>query len=176
MEDQAKYPTQAASFTEAELNHMHALDCEATQGPWINSGASCSIDDLIVCETNGCFIIAPDKDSLGADSHWDDAAFIAAARAFVPRAIAALRALSATPAAPVQDTPTQGWISVADRLPERGEYLVMLHDGSIINDELIRPKHHKAAGERAWRWSQHQSRVTHWMPLPTAPTTPQKGE
>ncbi len=59
-------------------------------------------------------------------------------------------------------TPTADWISVEDRLPERGDrYLVILEGGCICILTWV-----------ACYWSasvQEITSVTHWMPLPAFP-------
>ena len=63
-----------------------------------------------------------------------------------------------------------GWISVEDRLPEKGEYLVVYHpcwwddveyDKICVGMDTFR-------GKTSWAKKKFQ-RVTHWMPLPEPP-------
>lgn len=64
----------------------------------------------------------------------------------------------------------QEWISVDERLPEKGEYLVAYHpclwdhveyDKVCIGMDTFR-------GKTTWAKNKYR-RVTHWMPMPEAP-------
>jgi hypothetical protein len=60
-----------------------------------------------------------------------------------------------------------GWISVKDRLPEHGEYVLFHTTSSTFLEIGFLPK-----DERVWLThdeSYSLSTVTHWQPLPPAP-------
>lgn len=57
----------------------------------------------------------------------------------------------------------QGWVSVADRLPEHGDVLCATRGGNV--DIYV----HQLVGEYADGRQPGDSAITHWMPLPEAP-------
>lgn len=81
------------------------------------------------------------------------------------------------------------WISVKDRLPEHGRYLVYCESfiiqgegylmiASYFCDEMKTPPQECLAEDRAagwwdwadeWGWYYKLANVTHWMPLPEPP-------
>lgn len=70
----------------------------------------------------------------------------------------------------------QRWISVEDRLPidRLSKYLVAFRDagGSIVDMARYFP----SDGWTCDNWEVPQNLITHWMPLPEAPETPEGGE
>ena len=67
-----------------------------------------------------------------------------------------------------QDAKT-GWISVKDRLPEYGRYLVTVakDDGDVI-------AHTAAYNDLGWWMHSNVGKITHWMPLPEPPKEEEK--
>ena len=67
------------------------------------------------------------------------------------------------------------WISVEDRLPEKGGYYLIYQKSSLWIDEVIQTARWNISAQK-FRGSQagcFMEYVTHWMPLPDAP---KKGE
>jgi hypothetical protein len=64
------------------------------------------------------------------------------------------------------------WISVEDRLPEKGgTYLVHYHD-DVIGEYVITRQYWENAGKFApmeWHEAHTGRRAVHWMPLPEPP-------
>lgn len=61
------------------------------------------------------------------------------------------------------------WISVKDRLPEYGRYLVTVakDDGDVI-------AHTAAYNDLGWWMHSNVGKITHWMPLPEPPKEEEK--
>lgn len=63
------------------------------------------------------------------------------------------------------------WISVRDRLPEDGRYLVLetFMKPCISNDSIVRehvPFVSNYRKEKGWMLDFKESTITHWMPIP----------
>ncbi len=76
----------------------------------------------------------------------------------------------------------EGWISVEERLPEKMQDILFTVVGvKDMNNEPIPPSVHYgwldlANGFRSYIDPRDRWLATHWMPLPKAPSQPQKGE
>ena len=58
------------------------------------------------------------------------------------------------------------WISVKDRLPDTE----ILFKGFLVYDNLNNKVSHDYWNNEQLEWNHYQQHVTHWMPLPDAPT------
>ena len=78
-------------------------------------------------------------------------------------------------ASPPKQAIPEGWISTKDRLPDQLELKIKLIDGSEIY------AWYQSDGDYYWNCGGceifiDESKVTHWMPLPAAPTNTEVGE
>ncbi|MCC2547683.1 DUF551 domain-containing protein [Hymenobacter sp. BT175] len=164
--------TAKMQLTTEEVYQMQMLEQAATPGPWhIGRWRQGNQEwaPTVTPEVHGAPICRfdrhgrPDKDTA-------DSAFIAAARSFIPKALAALT----RPAAPVAGP---AWVSVADRLPEERQGEVWPRYNRVL---IARPGCDVKTGfyeNECWyaEWEDYGGEplmdltVTHWMPLPTAP-------
>lgn len=66
--------------------------------------------------------------------------------------------------------PGTGWVSVKDKLPPIGEY-VLAYDGEIIFESRFRGcEIFEAVNDKVEKAFYEKEEITHWMPLPEAPT------
>lgn len=61
------------------------------------------------------------------------------------------------------------WFSVKDRLPEIGQYVQACIPGGVLLYSCVLEKNNEWYG---YGYSQPETRITHWMPLSTAPKNP----
>ena len=78
----------------------------------------------------------------------------------------------------VEDAPTVGgWISVKDRLPEVGEFVLVAHKvdygfgigNTLVDTALFQPDGFSGGGYGNFLDGPCSTEVTHWMPLPEPP-------
>jgi hypothetical protein len=69
----------------------------------------------------------------------------------------------------LSSAPTEGWISVEDRLPgELSDVLVSTHDGNVTSGGSFAGGEWFTREGHPWH-EQYMSPITHWMPLPEPP-------
>jgi Protein of unknown function (DUF551) len=62
------------------------------------------------------------------------------------------------------------WISVKDRLPDKGEEVGYVFDGKNIRRDVYAPGFNgKWETENSMGWYVTVENITHWMPLPEPP-------
>lgn len=67
-------------------------------------------------------------------------------------------------------TPQNEWISVEERLPEKGEYVLVYAIAKYIGDIKIGiDKLEEGERRPVWFYTHGWFEVTHWMPLPASP-------
>lgn len=69
------------------------------------------------------------------------------------------------------------WVSVADRLPERGQVVLVVEDGQVTTNfipYILKGFESIPHYRDSYRWSHGNSYVTHWQPLPSPPTAEEK--
>ncbi len=62
------------------------------------------------------------------------------------------------------------WISVKDRLPEKGQSVGYTFDGKSIRHDVVYPGYNGAwESENSIGWYLNETSITHWMPIPNPP-------
>lgn len=74
-------------------------------------------------------------------------------------------------AADMLEQDAQGWISVKDRMPEYGRYLV-----TVVRDDGAVAVHTATYNDLGWWMHSNAGEITHWMPLPEPPKEEKHGE
>ena len=73
----------------------------------------------------------------------------------------------------LENYPSIGWISVKDKLPEYGEYVLVFTEGCIaigcLGEDRFGKNKWKSDGVDEWGDVEILKDVTHWMPLPDEP-------
>lgn len=68
----------------------------------------------------------------------------------------------------MQEQSKSEWISVKDRLPEIGQYVQACIPGGVLLYSCVLEKNNTWYG---YGYAQPETRITHWKPLPSCPTT-----
>lgn len=119
---------------------IDALEAKATKGPWYDAGC---------CTVHGGPEGNPeDHEEIAHPMNCDNVPFIAALRNAWPQLRQALSA-------------PQGWVKCSERLPDDEVSVLVYEPGRSV--------------QKTCRWHHgwilpHKSNVTHWMPLPAAPS------
>lgn len=69
-----------------------------------------------------------------------------------------------TCAADLLEQDVRGWISVKDKMPEYGRYLV-----TVVRDDGAVAVHTATYNDLGWWMHSNAGEITHWMPLPEPP-------
>ena len=141
-----------------QLQQLAPLAAQATAAPW----ALCSPSFPEAINT------ADDKQHIALANlgpgipHMANAAFIAAARNLLTPENLTLLVASLAPQ----------WVPVSERMPTSGEYVALIHEEDEENEHLPRCAYYDATRWRAGSTTWNMKSFSHWMPLPSPPTTP----